>query len=126
MKTLASPSFFRTFDLLLAAANPGLKLSYWSQDGVDWERERHSFTGRTYGFAVEVATITRPGRKGWTLIVVKEFWWAGNQGKSLRSSHWAQLLSGRRSDAIGWMREQERALDRESERSAETAGIPRR
>ena len=120
MKGLASPSFFRTFDLLVAAANPGLKLSHWSQDGVVWERERHSFNGRTHGFAVEVATLIRAGRQGWTLIVVKEFWWVGNQGKDLRSSRWAQLLSGRRDDAIGWMREQEKALDRKSEGYAET------
>jgi hypothetical protein len=126
MKTLASPSFFRTFDLLLAAANPGLRLSHWTQDGVVWERERHSFNGRSHGFAVEVATLTRAGRQGWTLIVVKEFWWAGNHGKELRSSRWAQLLGGRRNDAIGWMREQEKALERESERFGEAPQIPRR
>jgi hypothetical protein len=126
MKTFASPSLFRTVDLLLATANPGLKLSHWTQDGVDWERERHSFTGRSHGFAVEVATMTRPGRQGWTMIVVKEFWWAGNHGRELRSSRWAQLLSGRRKDALCWMREQERTMERESERYAEAGATPRR
>jgi hypothetical protein len=132
MKTFASPSFFLTFDLLLAAANPGLKMSHWSQENVDWERERHSFTGRTHGFVVEVTTMTRPGRQGWALIVVKEIWWAGNQGKELRSSRWAKLLSGRRNDALGWMRERERALERASEPYAEVPvaararAIPRR
>jgi hypothetical protein len=126
MKTFASPSFFRTFDLLLAAANPGLKLSHWSRDGVDWERERHSFMGRTHGFAVEVTTLRRSTRQGWTMIVVKEFWWAGNQGRELRGSRWAQLLSGRRNDALGWMREQERAFERESEPHAETEKMARR
>jgi len=67
VKTLASRSFFHTFDLLLAAANPSLTLSSWSQDGVACARERHSF-------AVEVVTMTRPGREGWTLMVLKEFW----------------------------------------------------
>jgi hypothetical protein len=34
MKTFASPSFFRVFDLVLSGTNPGLKLSRWSGDGV--------------------------------------------------------------------------------------------
>jgi hypothetical protein len=126
VKTFASASFFRAFDLLLAKTNPSLKLSHWTYDGVEWGRERHSFGGRTHGFAVEVATMTRPGRQGWTLMVVKEFWWAGNQGKELRSSRWAQLLSGRRNDALGWMREQERGLERELEQDTESDAMPRR
>jgi hypothetical protein len=113
MKTLASASFFRTFDLLLAAGNPGLKLSHWNQDGVAWERERHSFNTRAYGFALEIATLTHSGRQGWSLIVVKEFWWTGDRDKGVRSTHWAHLLSGRRDAAIGWMREQEKMLERE-------------
>jgi len=111
VKTLASRSFFHTFDLLLAAANPSLTLSSWSQDGVACARERHSFAGGTHSFAVEVVIMTRPGREGWTLMVVKEFWWAGNRDKELRSTRWAQLLSGRRGDAIGWMRKQQERLD---------------
>jgi len=117
VKTLASRSFFRTFDLLLAAANPSLTLSCWSHDGVACERERHSFSGGRHGFAVEVVTMTWPGRQGWTLMVVKEFWWAGNREKELRSTRWAQLLSGRREDAIAWMRKQGERFDREPEPS---------
>jgi hypothetical protein len=115
VKTLASRSFFRTFDLLLAAANPSLTLSRWTHDGVACERQRHSFSGGTHGFAVEVVTMTWPGRQGWTLMVVKEFWWAGNRDKELRSTRWAQLLNGRRDDAIAWMRKQEERLDCELE-----------
>ena len=118
MKTFASASFFRTFDLLLAANNPGMTLTKWSHDGVDWERERHSFTGRNHGFAVEVATLTRSGRQGWTLMVVKEFWWVGSHGKDIRSTRWAHLMSGRRNDALGWMREQERNFEREVDAAA--------
>ena len=126
MKTFASASFFRTFDLLLAKTNPSMKLSRWNYDGVDWGRERHCFGGGTHGFAVEVVTITRSGRQGWTLMVVKEFWWAGNQGKDIRGTHWAHLMSGRRTDALEWMREQERALEHTSERYAEAGTMPRR
>jgi hypothetical protein len=45
MKSLASPSFFRFFDLLVGHTNPGLKLPRWTFDGVELERERHSFMG---------------------------------------------------------------------------------
>jgi hypothetical protein len=119
VKTLASRSFFRTFDLLLAAANPSMMLS---EDGVTCARERHSFGGGTYNFAVEVVTMTQPGRQGWTLMVVKEFWWTGDRERDLRSTRWAQLLSGRRNDAIAWMRKQEERLDHEPEPSATACG----
>jgi hypothetical protein len=113
VKTLASRSFFRTFDLLLATANPSTMPSCWSEDGVACTRERHSFGGGAYNFTVEVVTMTRPGRQGWTLMVVKEFWWTGDREKDLRSTRWAQLLSGRRNDVIAWMRKQEERLDPE-------------
>jgi hypothetical protein len=121
VRTFASRSFFHTFDLLLAAANPNLTLSSWSHDGVACARERHSFAGGTHRFAVEVVTLTRPGRQGWTLMVVKEFWWAGNRDKELRNTRWAQLLSGRRDDALGWMRKQQERLDGGLQPSTTTA-----
>ena len=49
MKTLAQPSFFRAFDLLLSTTNPGLKQAHWIHDGVEFERERHSFSGAKHG-----------------------------------------------------------------------------
>jgi hypothetical protein len=121
VRTFASRSFFHTFDLLLAAANPNLALSSWSHDGVGCARERHSFAGGTHKFAVEVVTLTRPGRHGWTLMVVKEFWWAGNREKEPRSTRWAQLPSGRRDDALGWMRKQQERLDGGPQPSTTTA-----
>jgi hypothetical protein len=52
MKSLASPSFFRLFDLLVSHANPGLKSPHWTFDGVEFERERHSFMGPKHGVAI--------------------------------------------------------------------------
>src|SRR5579885_681387 len=43
MKSLARPSFFRMFDLLLNTTNSGLKRSRWTYEGVEFEYERHSF-----------------------------------------------------------------------------------
>jgi hypothetical protein len=122
MKNLSGPSFFRTFDLLVSTTNPGLKLAHWGIDGVDCERQRHSFTGRSHGFAVEIFTLTRPGARGWTLMVIKEYWWAGEESKALKSLHWSRPIRGRRGDVIAWFRAQETALERAHSRSLSAAG----
>ena len=110
MKSVASPPFFRVFDMLVNSTNHNRTLSQWSIDGVECERDRHSFTGPKYGLTVEVFTLTRPGKRGWSLIVVKEYWWAGKEKEAMRMPHWAKLNSGERSDVLEWFRGQERAL----------------
>jgi hypothetical protein len=112
MRNLAQPSFFRVFDLLLSATNPGRKRTRWSHDGVDFEYERHSFTGSKHGLTIEIFTLTRAGQCGWSLIVTKEYWWAGPESKALKNLRWARALSGRRADVLNWMRAQEAALAR--------------
>jgi hypothetical protein len=112
MKNFASPSFFRTFDLLMGATNPGLKLTEWTYDGVEWVRDRYSVTGRTYGFVIEIISLTRPGRRGWCLMVTKEHWWAGAGIEPIKSGRWARPVSGRGKDIIEWFRKQESELDR--------------
>lgn len=111
MKSLARPSFFRMFDLLLATTNAGLKQSRWSVDGVQFEHERHSFSGPTHGLAIGVFTLTRAGRRGWTLMVTKEFWWGGPEGKPFKDLRWARQLSGERGDLMAWLRLQEARLE---------------
>src|SRR5262249_39119088 len=112
MKSLGSPSFFRVFDLLLSASNPGLKRSRWTCDGVEFERERHSFAGANHGFAVDIVTLQQAGRRGWSLMVAKECWWAGAESKSLKSLRWARPTRGQGRDILAWMRTQEAALER--------------
>lgn len=112
MKNFASPSFFRTFDLLMGATNPGAKLTQWLFDGVEWVRDRYSVTGQTHGFVIEIVTLTRPGRRGWSLMVTKEHWWAGGGSEAIKSLRWARPVSGRRKDIIEWFRRQEAELDR--------------
>jgi hypothetical protein len=107
MKTFASPSFFRTFDFLLSRINPGQERLHGMVDGVEWTRERHSFAGPSYSLAVEVITLMHPGRDGWTLMVTKEFWWAGAKKDLLKSIRWARPLSGKAGDVIAWFRHQQ-------------------
>jgi hypothetical protein len=111
MKSFASPSFFRLFDLLLSTTNPGLKLSRWTFDGVEFERERHSVMGPKHGLAIEIFTLTRAGRRGWTLMLTKEYWWAGEESKALKHLRWARATSGQRGDIFSWLRTQEAALE---------------
>jgi hypothetical protein len=114
MKSLASPSFFRLFDLLVSHTNPGLKLSRWTFDGVEFERERHSFVGPKHGVAIEIFTLMRGGRRGWTLMVTKEYWWVGEESRALKNLRWARATSGQRNDIMAWLRAQEAVLDRSS------------
>jgi hypothetical protein len=111
MKTLARPSFFRTFDLLLSRGNPGLKRTRWSFDGVDFERERHSFTSARHSIVIDIATAERKGRRGWSLMVTKEYWW-GPDDKPFKTVRWAKPLGGQRGDLMGWLRSKEAEMDR--------------
>jgi hypothetical protein len=112
MKSLAHPSFFRAFDLLLSTTNPGLKQARWMHDDVEFERERHSFASPKHDLTIEIFTLTRAGRRGWSLMVTKEYWWAGPQSKPFKNLRWARPLSGQRNDMLSWMRAQDAALDR--------------
>src|SRR5271168_5406667 len=114
MKSLQRPSFFRMFDLLLSTTNPGFKLTRWTHDGVEFERERHSFTSPRHGLTIEIVTLTRAGRRGWSLMVTKEYWWVGTESKAFKNLRWARPLGGQRSDLFAWLRAQEAALERAS------------
>lgn len=110
MKSFGDPTFFRLFDLLISLSNRGLKRSHWTHEGVEFERERHSVTGPKHGLAIEIFTLTRPGRRGWSLIVIKEYWWAGEESKALKNLRWARPIGGQRSDILSWLRTQDAKL----------------
>jgi hypothetical protein len=107
MKRIGDASFFRIVDRLFGAGAPRGQTARWSLDGVEWQRERHSFSGISHGFIVEVTTgISR--RPAWTLIIVKEYWQKGEAGEGFKSQQWAHLVAGRRADAVAWLKRQER------------------
>ena len=49
----------------------------------------------------------RRGRRGWSLMVIKEYWWAGEESKALKNLRWARPTSGQRGDILSWLRAQE-------------------
>jgi hypothetical protein len=112
VKTLSSTSFFRTFDLLIGTSNPGLKLDVWDVDGVRFEHSRHSFGGGSYCFAIDMFILTKSGRRGWQLMVAKEFWWTSGHKRPLRSQHWSHAIDGSRRDILMWLRACEQSLER--------------
>jgi len=111
MRSLTRPSFFRMFDLLLAATNPGLKLTHWKHDGVEFERERHSFISARHSLVIELVILSRSGPHGWSLMVTKEYWWAGASAKPFKNMRWARSLSGQRTNLMAWLQAQERLLE---------------
>jgi hypothetical protein len=110
MRSLGDPAFFRIFDALVAQANPPgrAKRPSWSIDGTDWRSERHTFSGASHNFTMEICTIVKLPPNGWTLLVVKEFWWIADQRQPLRDLRWAKLTAGSRAEAMNWLRKQER------------------
>jgi len=115
MKTLSSRSFFRTFDLLIGTSNPGLKLDAWEVAGVQFERGRHSYGSPSYSFAVDIFVMTRLGRRGWGLLVAKEYWWEGGHKRAIKTQQWSQVIAGSRRDIMTWLHEREQILERRSE-----------
>jgi hypothetical protein len=107
MKSLARPSFFRLFDLLVGASSLGHGHSRWTHDGVEFTRERHSFSGPHHSLSIEIFTLTRPGRRGWSILVTKEYWWVGAENKPFKNTRWARPIGGQRGDFLTWLRTQD-------------------
>jgi hypothetical protein len=70
--------------------------------------------GPKHGLAIEIFTLARPGRRAWSLMVIKEYWWAGEESKALKNLRWARPTSGQRGDILSWLRAQEAKIGRES------------
>lgn len=107
---IGDASFFRIVDRLLVAGTGRVPRTQWSIDGVAWQRERHSYSGATHGFTIEVTTGVRAEPPGWTLRVVKEYWRDG-RGESTRDMRWAEVEAGGRAEIVEWLKRQERTLE---------------
>ncbi len=110
MKRIGDASFFRIVDQLLAFDATRATVAQWTIDAVEWRRERHSYSGSTYGFSVEVTTATKSPPAGWVLMVVKEYWRASD-GESTRTAQWAHIEKGSRSEIVAWLENQKRRLE---------------
>lgn len=51
-------------------------------------------------------------RKGdWSLIFVKEHWWAGRHGNDIRTTQWAKPMRGERRVVMAWFKERQKHFD---------------
>ena len=107
MKSLTDASLFNLFDRLVARGRVPATANRWRFGGAEWESVRHSFTGAVHGFVAEVTTVEG---EGWSLLVVKEYWWAGGKDDALRNQRWAKMAKGKPDAALAWLRRQEKAL----------------
>lgn len=110
MKSLSDAVFFRVFDHLVDAANPGNKRKSWAFAGAEWRRDRYSISCADYSLVVEAFTVCHAGRGAWKLMIVKEHWWSEDQDSVIRNNRWARPLHGRRSDILAWFRKQEQEI----------------
>ena len=111
LKSFADTAFFRLFEQILLRDNPHREADTWTASGVTWNHTRHSFQASDYGFAIEVFEATRGGKDGWTLLVIKEHWWAGKHGEVMRSTNWAKPMKGRRQAILTWFEQQRPELE---------------
>jgi len=111
MKSFSDTSFFLLFEQIIRTDNPGLKLDRWSKHGVNWERTKHAYTGPAYGFTLDSFLAVRVGRNPWSLLIMKEHWWAGTHGDAVKSQQWAKPLLGKRQQILSWFAERKEALD---------------
>lgn len=111
MKSFSDNAFYLLFDAILRADRPTGSPSTWSAQGVSWSYSRHAFEGHDYGFAVEAYELMNTGKSGWTLLVVREHWWAGRYGDTMRSTHFAKPIRGDRSAIMTWLRQRQRDIE---------------
>ena len=107
MKSLSDASFFHLFGRLVARGRVPVSAGRWRFGGAVWESARHSFTGAGHGFVAEVTAVEG---EGWSLLVVKEYWWAGGKDDALRNQRWAKAAKGKPDAVLAWLRRQEKAL----------------
>ena len=78
--------------------------------------------GPRHGLTIEIFTLTRAGRRGWSLMVVKEYWWAGEESKALKNLRWARPTGGQRADILSWLRVQDVKIGRQTFIEEDEAG----
>lgn len=100
LKGFASPAFLSGFDRLQRAGEPVAGRKRWTAHGLTWVRSRHTYYGDDYGLSVDVVRATAAGPKPWTLMVVREGWWAEGRSDLIKTRQWAHLVKGDRAQAL--------------------------
>lgn len=102
LRTLSDPRLLQHLDHLAYSVDPTRALRRWNAYGLDWTRTRQSTYGPDFSFTADITVLRRPTPKSWSLLVVRESWWAGGSTDPIKMRQWAHLLSGNKSDALAW------------------------
>jgi hypothetical protein len=108
LANLNSGSFLNRWQIVHRATIPSPDCERWHVSGVDWHRQRHSFAGGGYSFAVEVHTLAfgRVEKPTWSLMVVVEHWW-GSEKEAMRTTTWTRCLAGTSAAIFNWVKDHE-------------------
>jgi hypothetical protein len=60
VRKIGDAAFFRIVDRLLEPGTTRVPRTSWSIDGVEWQRERHSYAGTSHGFTVTWRSTSAP------------------------------------------------------------------
>jgi hypothetical protein len=108
---LGDTSFFNLFAMVASATNPDRTCDAWDVDHVHWTRERTSHRGPSYHFQIELHTLRHEGKRGWTLLMGHETWWAAGKTDAFRNGRWVHVSGGARSDILKWFARREAELE---------------
>ncbi len=78
----------------------------WTVRGVACARTRHSFSGASYGFDLDVLRVAS---RGWEILIVTEFW-RDAQDRPMQHPKWLKLISGSNKDVLRWLADNRDAL----------------
>jgi hypothetical protein len=100
LKGFSTPTFHSSFDRLQRAGETAAGQRAWTAHGLAWTRERHAFYGVDHSFTTEVVRVSASGAKGWSLMVVREGWWAGDGTDPIKTRQWSHFVKGDRQRAL--------------------------
>jgi hypothetical protein len=105
--------FFFEWQMLHDATRPKDLTDHWKVDGVEWEREEHSFLSQHYSTHIHVHRLTnRRGEKiDWQLMVVIEDWWGPDRKSPIRSTRWCKNIIGDSKKIVTWLKKQDSKLE---------------
>jgi hypothetical protein len=114
MKRVGNARTIADIEFVIDAPKAGDPRNSWNAHGVACTRDRHRFSGQTYSFTVEVVDIrlVAAGRISWHVIIVNEWWRAGDADMNIRNTKWLKVLSGKAADVIAWMRQSRSMKDK--------------
>lgn len=104
LRTLSDPRLLQHLDRLARTSDPTQARRKWNAYGLDWNRSRQSSYGPDFGFIADITVVRQPTRNSWSLLVVRESWWAGDSPDPIKMRQWAHLMSGLKTDVIAWAR----------------------